>query len=498
MEERFSLIKPYEGKANYIFVSYSHKDTDKVFPLLRKLTENGYRIWYDEGIDPGTEWPESIAKHLADCKVCLSFISNSSVKSTNCRREINYALARNKDFLSVVLEPVMMSPGMDMQISSYQSLLSYKYPTRDAFENKLLSLDILKSCKEIIAHEVKDEEIPEERREEKTPVEPAQKPEEVPARKEASAIPFEKEEKKVKKKKEKPVRQEGKKGLGKIFLAVLAAAAVIGAILIIPTFQNNKVIIDNVEYENLGSVTVKDASVDAKEIKSLAKLSECRYLFFENCTFENGAESNLKELAELDNLGLYNCTGISDLSFLNSLQSLSVFTAQNCGLTDDTVKGLDLGKSVSSLNMSYNNLTFVPKAKELEWLDLTGNQITNLDNLTGMTTLLEIRLGSNKISDISALKDSTKVIELDLSNNQLTSIADLEGFVYLEELYLGNNDITDVSPLKYCTHTEKPHSIWHSTISPIVIKALQSFCFDWRQCAKHSRTWICNDMCASI
>ncbi|MBQ2478969.1 MAG: toll/interleukin-1 receptor domain-containing protein, partial [Erysipelotrichales bacterium] len=75
MEEKFSLIKPYEGSDNYIFISYAHKDSERVFPLLRKLTENGYRIWYDEGIDPGTEWPESIARHLESSSVCLSFIS---------------------------------------------------------------------------------------------------------------------------------------------------------------------------------------------------------------------------------------------------------------------------------------------------------------------------------------------------------------------------------------------------------------------------------------
>ena len=94
--------KPYEGDRDYIFVSYSHRDSARVFPLIEALNASGYRVWYDEGIDPGTEWPESIADHLARCCVCLAFISPNSVNSLNCRREINFALSRSKGFLSVL------------------------------------------------------------------------------------------------------------------------------------------------------------------------------------------------------------------------------------------------------------------------------------------------------------------------------------------------------------------------------------------------------------
>ena len=51
---------PYEGNEKYIFVSYSHSNSDKVAPILEKLNDEGFRIWYDEGIEWGTEWPESI------------------------------------------------------------------------------------------------------------------------------------------------------------------------------------------------------------------------------------------------------------------------------------------------------------------------------------------------------------------------------------------------------------------------------------------------------
>ena len=44
----------YEGDENYIFVSYCHQDKDRVLPVIKRLSENGARIWYDRGIHPGS------------------------------------------------------------------------------------------------------------------------------------------------------------------------------------------------------------------------------------------------------------------------------------------------------------------------------------------------------------------------------------------------------------------------------------------------------------
>ena len=141
-------VKPYEGREPYIFISYSHRDSDRVFPILKHLDAKGYRLWYDEGIDPGTEWPESIAQHLMHSAVCLAFVSDNSLASQNCRREINFALSRNQiGFLSVMLEDAKMSPGVELQLSTYQSLLMYKYSSQEEFFEKLTNVDLLEPCK---------------------------------------------------------------------------------------------------------------------------------------------------------------------------------------------------------------------------------------------------------------------------------------------------------------------------------------------------------------
>jgi hypothetical protein len=140
-------VKPYKGSEPYIFISYAHKDRDVITPILQRLTADGCRIWYDEGIDPGTEWPESIARHLESSSVCLSFISPYSAASKNCRREINFALSRNIPLLTIFLEDTKISPGLEMQISTYQSIMGYRYPDLASLMERVESVDVTEPCR---------------------------------------------------------------------------------------------------------------------------------------------------------------------------------------------------------------------------------------------------------------------------------------------------------------------------------------------------------------
>ena len=140
-------VKPYEGEEPYVFISYCHKDRANIFPIIENMAHDGYRVWYDEGIDPGSEWPEIIASHLNGCTVCIAVLSVNSLDSHNCRREVNFALLKNKQFISVILEEVKMPLGMEMQISSNQAIFKYKYTSETEFYTLLYKAECLKSCK---------------------------------------------------------------------------------------------------------------------------------------------------------------------------------------------------------------------------------------------------------------------------------------------------------------------------------------------------------------
>lgn len=142
-------MKPvaYEGKEKYIFISYAHKDSDIVLRIMSALQEEGYRIWYDDGIIPGSEWPENIAMHLNDAAMVIAMISPNSMASHNCRREINFALSKQKPFLSVVLEPTEMSLGMEMQLSAQNIVMRQNYSRWEDFIYKIKLCPGLDPCK---------------------------------------------------------------------------------------------------------------------------------------------------------------------------------------------------------------------------------------------------------------------------------------------------------------------------------------------------------------
>ena len=109
---------PYEGQQDYLFFSYCHDDAAKVFPIIERLALEGFRVWFDDGIHPGEEWPEVIANHLTGAKACVSVVSVQAAESHNCRNELSFALANNKPMLSIILEDFPMPLAIQLQLSN--------------------------------------------------------------------------------------------------------------------------------------------------------------------------------------------------------------------------------------------------------------------------------------------------------------------------------------------------------------------------------------------
>jgi hypothetical protein len=104
------FLRAYEGKDPYLFVSYAHKDSDTVLPILQGFFDQKYRIWYDEGIAPGSEWPENIERHLSNASAVLIFVSHHSLASPNCNNEIAVAVRQNKQMFVIYIEDDIHHP----------------------------------------------------------------------------------------------------------------------------------------------------------------------------------------------------------------------------------------------------------------------------------------------------------------------------------------------------------------------------------------------------
>ena len=138
-----TLLRPYEGTLPYLFVSYAHKNDAAVLEIISTLQSRGFRVWYDEGIEAGSEWPESIASHLERAQLVLAFLSPAYLRSDNCRKEMHYALTKKKPVINVYLEQTELSPGMEMQIGNLFALMKYTYPSEEYFYDKLFSAELL-------------------------------------------------------------------------------------------------------------------------------------------------------------------------------------------------------------------------------------------------------------------------------------------------------------------------------------------------------------------
>lgn len=151
--------KPYAGNERYIFVSYAHKDGKKAERVIATLQDAGYRVWYDEGIDPGTEWDDNIATHIEKCDYFIALISDAYIKSSNCKDELNFARDLEKKRLLVYLEDVELPAGMRMRLSRLQAIHMYRYDIYEEFLDKLFSADGIASFKSAAVREVKTETV---------------------------------------------------------------------------------------------------------------------------------------------------------------------------------------------------------------------------------------------------------------------------------------------------------------------------------------------------
>jgi TolB-like protein len=128
----------YKGDEPYVFVSYSHKDSDAVFPEITRLKNQGVNIWYDEGIEAGTEWTEALAAAITRAKLLVYFVTPDSAQSQNCRNEVNFAVEQEVAIIAVHLKKTDLPGGLSLTLSSRQAILKHELRKQE-YEQKLQS-----------------------------------------------------------------------------------------------------------------------------------------------------------------------------------------------------------------------------------------------------------------------------------------------------------------------------------------------------------------------
>lgn len=130
-------VSAYTGSEPYIFISYSHKDSE-VMDILHEITSSGYRVWYDEGIKSGRNWADEISMRLKNCSQFVVFISNNAIESENVKDEIHIAVKYRLDMQVIYLEEVKLEGGLELQLDRKQAIHKNQYSTQSGFYNQLI------------------------------------------------------------------------------------------------------------------------------------------------------------------------------------------------------------------------------------------------------------------------------------------------------------------------------------------------------------------------
>lgn len=89
--------------ANF-FVSYSHKDEDKVYKVISQLRASGHEVWWDRDIPVSQDWWAAILDAIEWCQVFILVASENSLQSDYCLTELNYAHDRQRPILILLLQ----------------------------------------------------------------------------------------------------------------------------------------------------------------------------------------------------------------------------------------------------------------------------------------------------------------------------------------------------------------------------------------------------------
>ena len=112
----------YKGEDSYVFVCYAHSDADTVYADLVALDECGINIWYDEGIPAGSSWRGEIAAAIKGAEKLVYFISEASLKSNHCLREVDFAINNDVEIVPVYLDESTLPGELELVLNRVHGL----------------------------------------------------------------------------------------------------------------------------------------------------------------------------------------------------------------------------------------------------------------------------------------------------------------------------------------------------------------------------------------
>jgi internalin A len=143
-----------KGRGGGVFVSYSHRDSEKLGKLQTHLAPyirgKTLEVWDDTKIKPGERWREEIAAALEQATVAVLLVSPDFLESRFiAENELPPLLAAAQDQgLTILWVPLSSSSYDETEIEGYEAVISPDQPLdtmSEADQNKAW----VRVCKEI-------------------------------------------------------------------------------------------------------------------------------------------------------------------------------------------------------------------------------------------------------------------------------------------------------------------------------------------------------------
>ncbi len=132
----------------FVFVSYSHSDTDAVIEDVVELKKHGVPLWYDREMEKGKAWDRQALDYIENpnCKVFLFYASYSSLRSEAVFCEFCSAIKRAREDKDFYFLPVLLGENSTSDLLQHLREDGYgryadTYASYFTFENKVLYIE---------------------------------------------------------------------------------------------------------------------------------------------------------------------------------------------------------------------------------------------------------------------------------------------------------------------------------------------------------------------
>lgn len=201
-------------------------------------------------------------------------------------------------------------------------------------------------------------------------------------------------------------------------------------------------------------------NLSGNNITDIAELEACvniTELNLSNTSIENKYES-IAKMPKLIKLDLAN-SGVTSIENINNYVTETLNSKKKVALAQlnisnnniENIEGLEKITTLTQLHMAgtkTKDIAPIEKLENLTTLNISGNDLIDINELSGLSNLKYLDISSNKIQDLSPISDKS-LTELNISGNRVKDLAYISSMSNLVKLMADNNLIDNIIPIQY-------------------------------------------------